>query len=99
VNYVVDGDRIVVRTNPGTKLDAALRNAVVAFEVDHYDPVAHTGWSVLVTGRATVIDDQTDIAAVKRLPLRAWGAVPADRFVAISMDLVNGRRIPAGGPG
>jgi nitroimidazol reductase NimA-like FMN-containing flavoprotein (pyridoxamine 5'-phosphate oxidase superfamily) len=93
VNYAVDGDRIVVRTNPGTKLDAAIRNAVVAFEVDHYDALTHSGWSVLVTGRTREITDPDEVEYVKKLRLRAWGVVPADRFVAISMDIVAGRRI------
>ena len=52
VNFVLLDDRIVIRTSRGTKLDAATRNTVVAFEVDEIDMVEQTGWSVLVTGVA-----------------------------------------------
>ena len=38
VNFVLVGDQIVVRTRRGTKLAAATRNAIVAFEVDQLDP-------------------------------------------------------------
>lgn len=93
VNFVVDGDRIVIRTNPGTKLDAAVRNAVVAFEADQYDALDHSGWSVMVVGRATEVTDPPELARVRTLPLRAWGVVPAGRYVAITMDMVTGRRI------
>ena len=50
VNFVLYEEAIVIRTSPGTKLDAATRNAVVAFEADSIDSVYHTGWSVSVTG-------------------------------------------------
>jgi nitroimidazol reductase NimA-like FMN-containing flavoprotein (pyridoxamine 5'-phosphate oxidase superfamily) len=93
VNFALDGRRVVIRTNPGTKLDAAVRNAVVAFEADHYEPLGHEGWSVLVVGRASEITDPDDGAHVRRLPLRAWGTSTADRYVAISMDIVSGRRL------
>src|SRR5205823_6700484 len=53
VNYaMLDGD-VVVRTSPGTKLDAALAGSVVAFEVDQVDPIYHEGSSVLPQGRAS----------------------------------------------
>src|SRR5258705_8405985 len=44
---LVDGD-VVFRTDPGTKLIAAVLGTRVAFEVDD----ATSGWSVLVIGRA-----------------------------------------------
>ena len=49
--------RILVRTRRGGRLDAALRDAVVAFEVDDVDLAAHAGWSVAVTGFATEVRD------------------------------------------
>ena len=50
VNYRLDGDRVVFRSDPGTKVDYGLRSPV-AFEIDGIDRAAHTGWSVVVTGR------------------------------------------------
>jgi Pyridoxamine 5'-phosphate oxidase len=52
VNFVLLREQIIVRTVPGTKLDAAAAQAVVAFEVDSYDPGGKWGWSVLVLGLA-----------------------------------------------
>ena len=60
VNFRLAGDRIVFRTGKGTKLAAATRNAVVAFEVDDIDPVQHTEWSVVVTGVACPIVDPSE---------------------------------------
>src|ERR1700704_7043983 len=53
VEYVYDEGVIVFRTEPDAKLRAAVHGAVLAFEVDAFDPVTGRGWSVLVHGRAT----------------------------------------------
>jgi uncharacterized protein len=50
VNYLLDNDRIVIRTDAGSKLAAALRGAPVAFEVDGVDQDHQVGWSVVVRG-------------------------------------------------
>jgi nitroimidazol reductase NimA-like FMN-containing flavoprotein (pyridoxamine 5'-phosphate oxidase superfamily) len=93
VNYMLDGDRILIRTGEGTKLDAATRDAVVAFEVDHVDPFSHTGWSVCVTGRATELHDEGDVARAGSLPLPHWVPDGVSHYVAVSLDLVSGRRL------
>src|SRR5262249_27002799 len=51
VNYAVDGETIVFRTDPGTKLDSAPLTKV-AFEVDDIDETNGEGWDVLIQGRA-----------------------------------------------
>jgi nitroimidazol reductase NimA-like FMN-containing flavoprotein (pyridoxamine 5'-phosphate oxidase superfamily) len=94
VNFLLDGDRILIRTSPGTKLDAATQDAVVAFEVDHVDPFAHSGWSVCVTGTARELTDRDDLARVSRLPLAHWAPRGGDHVVTMSTELVTGRRIP-----
>ncbi|HVM08662.1 MAG TPA: pyridoxamine 5'-phosphate oxidase family protein [Acidimicrobiales bacterium] len=94
VNYRYDGRSVVIRTNPGTKLDAATRHAVVAFEVDSIDPIYHCGWSVVVQGIARAVDDQDEIARLRQLPLSTWMPAAPDSYVAISLDIVSGRRIP-----
>ena len=99
VNYaMLDGD-VVVRTGAGTKLDAALAGAVVAFEVDHVDPIYHEGWSVLVQGRATEIADPADIERARALPLRPWAPGTRDRFIRIPAEVISGRRIAVAGNG
>jgi uncharacterized protein len=94
VNFRLDGERVLIRTGRGTKLDAATANAVVAFEVDEIDPVDQTGWSVLITGVAREVTDPDDLAAVRAQPLARWAPHgPDDRIMAISTELVDGRRI------
>jgi hypothetical protein len=50
VNYVLDQDLVVFRTDPGSKLDAATERESVAFVVDAVDEATRTGWSVVVRG-------------------------------------------------
>jgi nitroimidazol reductase NimA-like FMN-containing flavoprotein (pyridoxamine 5'-phosphate oxidase superfamily) len=94
VNFRLFDDRIVVRTVVGTKLDAAVAQAVVAFEVDDYDPGGRWGWSVLVRGAGAEVTRPDELEAVKALPLRAWAFRDGDanRFLAIDTTLVSGRR-------
>lgn len=93
VNFRFDGSEILIRTGRGTKLDAATRNAVVAFEADDIEPARHTGWSVVVTGVAREVTEPAQLAQVERLGLDRWAGGPDHRVVAISTDVVSGRRI------
>lgn len=72
VNYVYADGAVIFQTGPGAKLDTALREAVVAFEIDELDDQAHAGWSVQVVGRCQVIDRRDEIAWARALPLRPW---------------------------
>ena len=92
VNFVLFGRRVVFRTGKGTKLDAAVRRAVVAFEVDHFDAVYHSGWSVLVVGQADDITDNLEMIGGDG-QLRPWADGERDHYVAIQANIVSGRRI------
>jgi len=94
VNYAMDGNSIVFRTTPGTKLSAALRKTVVAFEVDEYEPNGDVGWSVLVQGVASEIDDVDDVDRARQLALRVISADGhSDSFVRVDIGTVSGRRL------
>lgn len=93
VNYHVHLDEIIIRTAEGTKLMAAMRNAVVALEADHFDTVNHSGWSVLVRGSSRVIDGDEALELTERLPLRPWANAASDQFISITTDVVSGRRV------
>lgn len=93
VNFVLDGDRVVFRTAAGTKLDAAVRGAPVAFEVDSLDSVQQAGWSVVVSGVAEEVTDPDEIARLAELPLRPWSVHDKSHWVAVRPESITGRRI------
>ena len=95
VNFLLDGERILLRTGKGTKLDHALAGAVVAFEVDDINRWRHRGWSVAVTGVATVVDDPDDLARIECLPLAHWAPGTGEHVLALSVEMISGRRLPA----
>ncbi|MFG2006805.1 pyridoxamine 5'-phosphate oxidase family protein [Spirillospora sp. NPDC048911] len=99
VNFVPDGNSVVIRTAPGSKLAAATRGAIVAFETDDYDPETGTGWSVTAIGQARVVRDPAELARLSRLPLQPWSPEPKDHFIRIPCDRLTGRRIIPVTPG
>ena len=96
VNFTLDGDAVVFRTDEGTKLYAA-RNGPVAFECDGIDGVYHTGWSVLGTGEAEEIVNAAERARLARLPLGPWCPGPKSTWLRIRPRVLTGRRIPPHG--
>jgi nitroimidazol reductase NimA-like FMN-containing flavoprotein (pyridoxamine 5'-phosphate oxidase superfamily) len=56
VNYAVVRDRVVLRTDPGAKL-AHAQFERVCFQIDEFDPISRTGWSVLVKGVVHEVED------------------------------------------
>jgi uncharacterized protein len=92
VNYVVDRGTVVFRTAEGTKLAAAVLGRAVAFEIDGYDADRGEAWSVVIKGRATVIERMQDVFDALDLPLFPWHASPKHRFVRIEPFDISGRR-------
>lgn len=89
VNYGIDAEGIVFRTNAGRKMTWA-RAEEVAFEVDSVDERSHSGWSVVVHGTArnvSGLDSSPTSPAV-----RSW-AGEKDFLVRIASRSVSGRRI------
>ncbi len=93
VNFLLRDDEIVIRTGDGAILEAARRGEAAAFEIDGIDPLEHTGWSVVVTGK---LGERPTDDALLALPLRPWASGQKDRFVALSLGRVSGLRIPPG---
>jgi hypothetical protein len=92
VNYVSrPGGSVLLRTGPGPKLSAADRGDIVAFEVDDIDEDNHTGWSVLVTGRARRLAP-AEVRHLDDVP-QPWAHGPRYQFVLIEPTRIEGRRL------
>jgi uncharacterized protein len=96
VNHVVDGQDVVFRTAYGSTLSAAEGQDLATFEADHYDERARCGWSVVVTGRAEVVDAEAEVQRLTRRGLHPWvTAVQHPFWVRIRPTSVSGRQTPA----
>lgn len=94
VNYVLDRDAVVFRTEPGTKLSGAALGRV-SFEIDGVDEGSRTGWSVVVQGVGNDITDAVDLRSegLRGLELQPWVPGERDRWVAIVSRSITGRRV------
>ena len=88
VNFILDGDAVVFRSDSGTKL-LLLQRGVGTFEIDGADLEHGTGWSVVVKGRAYEPSHwETD-----HLRLTTFAAGPKRHWVRLVPSSVTGRRI------
>jgi len=96
VNYALHGQDIVIRIAGGGKLAAAQRGDVLAFEVDDIDPRTHTGWSVLVVGRSSIVHDIAQLVEMASPHSRPWAEGRREQFLRIAADRITGRRLHHG---
>jgi hypothetical protein len=92
VNYVVDDDSIVVRTNWARLIHMC--PASMAFEIDGYDAVRGTGWSVLVHGFGHDVTDALDVTSehLQTLAVSPWAPGPQPRLLRVVVQAISGHR-------
>ena len=98
VNYVLDGDDVVLRTD-SPKITAAAGHGRVAFEVDEVDERTRSGWSVLVQGLAEEVTGARRDELVRRLhvaPGSPWAPGEHGHWIRLIPKVVTGRRIVPG---
>jgi nitroimidazol reductase NimA-like FMN-containing flavoprotein (pyridoxamine 5'-phosphate oxidase superfamily)/DNA-binding XRE family transcriptional regulator len=94
VNYRMDGDDVVFRTGGGTRLaDSLRRQANVSFDVDHLDEALGEGWSVLLTGTASVMTEPAEFDRVHSLGIEPWAGGDRQEYVRLRVHQVTGRAI------
>jgi nitroimidazol reductase NimA-like FMN-containing flavoprotein (pyridoxamine 5'-phosphate oxidase superfamily) len=92
VNYRMDGDAVVFRTAPGTKLESAAR-APACFEIDRFFPEDRAGWSVVVVGRLEEVThfDARTLARVTELPVDPWADGEKSHWMRLVPTRITGR--------
>lgn len=97
VNFALDGPSIVFRSGRGTKLETAVMGRPVCIEVDSWDLLEHTGWSVLAKGVAEHVTDGAEIERLDRFHVRPWAHPEArHEWIRVHVDDLSGRRIHPG---
>lgn len=88
VNYLVDRESVVFRTDADGSLAAIEIGQPLSFEADHADPTWEEGWSVVVHGEAAPLEgDARDV------PVRAWAGGDKSVLVRIAPKEISGRRL------
>ncbi|MEU4659676.1 pyridoxamine 5'-phosphate oxidase family protein [Streptomyces sp. NPDC023723] len=97
VNFLLEeSGAVLLRTSASSELVRAINGAVVAFEADEVDVAAQSGWSVIVTGSASVVTDPEEHERLVRTGPRSWVPWPVEVFVRIEPELVTGRELVGG---
>ena len=89
VNFVLDGEVVVFRSAPGSKLRVLLRGNPVSFQADFVDWYHRTGWSVLVRGVAY----EATPWEIDHLPVDPWPGGDKLHWVRLVASEVTGRRL------
>ena len=88
VNFLLDGETVVFRSEPGEKIDG-FENRPASLEIDGVDVDERLGWSVLVRGMASVVPCWAGPADVE---LHPWGG-DKPLWVRLVPAEITGRRL------
>jgi len=89
VNFTVDGRSVVLRTSAYTAAAREAEDSLVAFQIDSFDEAAHTGWSVLMRGRA----ERTTMESPHGADPQPWVSGPRTLLLRIEVDEITGRAL------
>jgi nitroimidazol reductase NimA-like FMN-containing flavoprotein (pyridoxamine 5'-phosphate oxidase superfamily) len=92
VNFrFLDGD-VIFHTRAEGVLDAAA-GSIVSFEVDHIDEAMSEGWSVLITGRAQLVDDPAQLEELAEFGIEPWPGGHREAVIRVGAETISGRAI------
>ena len=92
VNFEFTGGEVIISTDvlQASRLED---QPVVGFEIDRVDDALSEGWSVVVTGKARLIDDPEEIVRLSSLDLEAWAGGARHALIGIAPAEITGRVI------
>jgi transcriptional regulator with XRE-family HTH domain len=93
VNYAMLGADVVFRTDDRSAATGAVGQQAVSFDVDHFDEALREGWSVLVSGTASLLTRPEDVREAEKLGIEPWAGGERDAYVRLVPTEVSGRRI------
>jgi nitroimidazol reductase NimA-like FMN-containing flavoprotein (pyridoxamine 5'-phosphate oxidase superfamily) len=94
VNYVSSNGKLYLRTAPGNKLAQLTINSAVLFEADGI--LSDEAWSVVLRGKARVLNNSAELVAVEELGLKPWVPTLKDFYVEIEPTSTSGRHFQLG---
>jgi len=97
VNYSVVKESVVFRTSATGVVATHAWGAPIAFEVDFVDYADHKGWSVVATGPGHRVEEEAELAHIKRTwEPRPWAGGAKPLYVRLAWDELTGRRLGHG---
>lgn len=94
VNYTFVDGAIVFRSDPGTKVSAAERGRPACFEIDDVDERRRFGWSVVVRGHLSPVEDAAQREHLDERLIEPFAGGEKEHLIRIAASSISGRRIP-----
>jgi nitroimidazol reductase NimA-like FMN-containing flavoprotein (pyridoxamine 5'-phosphate oxidase superfamily) len=91
VTYLADDGTLLFRVTPYSDLARHLPGSRAAFEVDDVDYFTRSGWSVILRGDVTTVDDEELPSLHGRLT--PWPEGQRSLYLRLTPDTVTGRRL------
>jgi nitroimidazol reductase NimA-like FMN-containing flavoprotein (pyridoxamine 5'-phosphate oxidase superfamily) len=95
VNHLIDSGYIILRSHEDSAIPtgaASQAGTVVAYEADDIDPATGAGWSVIVTGLATIVTDSAQVARYLAT-LHSWAAGEESQIIRIDPGIITGTEL------
>jgi transcriptional regulator with XRE-family HTH domain len=96
VNFRMDGDDVVFRTGSHSAAAASVGQKAVSFDVDQLDDALGEGWSVVLTGTASIITSAAEVNRMRGLGIEPWAGGERETYIRLSPSEITGRRIRLG---
>jgi nitroimidazol reductase NimA-like FMN-containing flavoprotein (pyridoxamine 5'-phosphate oxidase superfamily) len=94
VNFrLLDRDIVFSTRTHGVLTAAVTGDRRVGFEVDQIDDAMSEGWSVIISGRARLVDDPGELERIAELGIEPWPGGRREAVLRIQTDTISGRRI------
>jgi nitroimidazol reductase NimA-like FMN-containing flavoprotein (pyridoxamine 5'-phosphate oxidase superfamily) len=100
VNHVVLDGRIIICSHEGAAIAGVTGSpagAVVVYEADDFSAEQRLGWSVVITGRARIVDDPGEAARCRGM-MHSWLAGDTGYVIQIEPEIVTGFELCRAGP-
>jgi len=92
VNFAWHEDTVVFRTLEGHKLEAAAQGQRVCFQIDQWNPVDRSGWSVAVVGPAREVTDFAEREQLENVGLVPWAKARwRQSWIRVEPETISGR--------
>ena len=98
VSYAVRAGGILIWVGADPGLGRAVGGSVVAFQADELDRTTRSGWSVTVTGTASLVSDEIELARARADGPVPWEPEAMEQLIRIPLTMVAGRWLGAARP-
>jgi nitroimidazol reductase NimA-like FMN-containing flavoprotein (pyridoxamine 5'-phosphate oxidase superfamily) len=96
VNFGLNRHTVIIRTGETTLLDAARAATRCAFQAEDLEPGLRSGWTVLLDGTLTEVEDEGDAERLGQL-VDPWLREPRPHVLVLAATQATGRCLRAAG--